>query len=1193
MVGIGGSSVPVSLPVSMPLAAGAAATTAPSPRYGRDIRPLLSDRCFECHGPDEAARQAGLRLDVYEGATAARRGGAAIVPGNPAGSAVMARISSTDPDEVMPPPSAGKKPLTREERELIARWIGAGAEYEPHWALVPPKKHAAPAPRSPQWRTWASDPLDMFILAGLESAGLFPSPEADRATLVRRVFLDLTGLPPTPEESAAFVADPAPDAYERLVDRLLTQEPYRTRAAERLTMPWLDQARYADTSGIHMDAGRQMWLWRDWVIAAFRDNMPYDRFIVEQLAGDLLPDATVAQKIASGFNRNHVTTDEGGAIAEEYLVEYASERTNTTASVFLGLTMGCARCHDHKYDPVSTADYYSMFAFFNSIEEPGLYSQLPDPTRAFEPFILVPTPEQEAQLASLATTVESLRSELRTPSAAEEAARSAFFDGLADRLGVRWASATLLGATSSEGSVLTPQDDGSVLASGPTPDRDSYTFSLRTDERSLDAIAVEALRDASLPNGSVGRAPNGNALLTRITARVTSLADPSKAEDVELAWAWADHEQPDGEHAVVNSIDGSGPAGWALDGHRKAEDRVAIFRAARPFGFDGGSEVRITLDFSSIYSKHAFGRVRVTLGAISRAGSLPVVASPWRIAGPFVQNSTDDAYARRFGPEDRESLDGDHQFAGAKTWMYAGSLPDGVVHNTLPTGSTVTYLGRYLYSPSARSLSVSLGSDDGFQIYVNGVAAAERRVERSAAADQDRATLELREGRNTVVFKIINTSGTGGMFFRSDEGEDTIAGDLLAAVAPPSARSEARMAAAHEAWRMRHSPRVREVKERLVQAEARRAAIDAATARTMVMKELQTPRETFVLTRGEYNKPDRSRPVTRAIPRALGSLPPDAPRNRLGLARWIVSPDNPLTARVVVNRTWEMFFGHGIVRTTEDFGLQGEWPSHPELLDTLAVEFREGGWDLRGLIRRIVTSRTYRQSSRHRPEALAADPDNRLLAFMPRLRLSGEQIRDQALYVSGLLVERAGGPSVKPYQPEGLWQEVAMVQSNTRVYERGKGDDLWRRSLYTYWKRAAPPPTMLAFDAPTRESCTIKRSATNTPMQALALWNDEQFVEAARALAERTLAEPGNDTGRLARLITRCTGRSPDEAELARLTDALRHFRGRFRVSPDDAGKLLAVGERPRDPAHDPAELAAWTMIANAGLCLDAAVTRN
>ncbi len=1164
-----------------------------APRYGRDIRPILSDRCFECHGPDEAARQAGLRLDVPEGATAARRGGAAIVPGDAAKSHVFARITSTDPDEVMPPPSAGKKPLTREERDLIASWINAGARYEPHWAFVPPRKHEAPSARSPQWRQWAKGSLDSFVLAGLESAGLGPSPEADRATLARRVFLDLTGLPPTPEELAGFIEDAAPDAYERLVDRLLTQEPYRTRAAERLTMPWLDQARYADTSGIHMDAGRQMWLWRDWVIAAFRDNMPYDRFIVEQLAGDLLPGSTVAQKIASGFNRNHVTTDEGGAIAEEYLVEYAAERTNTTASVFLGLTMGCARCHDHKYDPISTADYYSMFAFFNSIDEPGLYSQLPDPMRAFEPFLVVPTAEQAKELASLEASIESLRAELKTPSPEDDAARSAFFDALDDRLGVRWADVTLVSASSSGGATLTPRPDGSVLASGPTPDDDAYTIVLRTDERSLDSIAVEALQDQTLPGGGAGRAPNGNALLTRIRAHVTSIADPARSEEVELTWAWADHEQPDGEHAAVNSIDGAGPAGWALDGHRTKADRVAIFRAARPFGFDGGSLVRVILDFSSIYKRHAFGRVRVTLGTIAKPDDLPLAASPWRLVGPFVQSSTDEAYARRFGPEDRESLDGDHRFDGGHAWAFAGPFGEGDVLTTLPTGATISYLGRYLYAPTARRVEVSLGSDDGFQLFVNGVQAAERRVERLAAADQDRAAIDLRQGRNTLVLKIINTGGVGGAFFRRIERDHTIAPAILGAVVPPSARGEARTAAAREAWASTFSPRHRERTERLAAAEKRRAELNAAAARTMVMKELQTPRETFVLTRGEYDKPDRSRPVGRAVPRVLGSLPRDAPADRLGLARWIVSPDNPLTARVVVNRTWEMYFGHGIVRTTEDFGLQGEWPTHPELLDTLAVEFREGGWDLRGLIRRIVTSSTYRQSSRRRPEALAVDPENRLLAFMPRLRLAAEQIRDQALFVSGLLVERAGGPSVKPYQPEGLWQEVAMVQSNTRVYERGLGEDLWRRSLYTYWKRAAPPPAMLTFDAPTRESCTIKRSATNTPLQALVLWNDEQFVEAARVLAERSLAEPGDDAARLDRLMIRCTGRAPDPGERRRLADALAHFRGRFRSSPDDAAKLIAVGQRPRDPAHDPAELAAWTMVANAVLCLDATITRN
>lgn len=1167
-------------------------------RFGRDIRPIFSDRCFKCHGPDVGSRQADLRLDERDIAIAEHKDGTrAINPGKVEDSELWRRITSDDPDEAMPPPHAGKKPLTDQEKSLLKQWIAEGAAYEPHWAFVVPKRPPVPTVKSPGS---TRNEVDRFVLDRLEHEKLGPAPEADGSTLVRRAFMDLTGLPPTPEELAAFAADKGPNSYERLIDRLMSEEPYRTRTAERLAVPWLDSARFADTCGIHMDAGRQIWLWRDWVLNAYRENMPFDRFLTEQLAGDLVPGATDDQKIASGFNRNHVTTDEGGAIAEEYLVEYAVERTATTGSVFLGLTLGCARCHDHKFDPVSQAEFYNMLSYFNSIEEPGLYSQLPDAERAFEPFLVVPTAEQKAKRAGLVELLAADTRRLDESSPEENAERAEFFAGLPARTGIEWLPSPVLSASSTGGSTLTVRDDRSVLASGANPDRDDYEIVLRAEGEDLRLIALEALGDASMFQGRVGRAPNGNAVLSSIEAEAVSIADPTQRTPLKFEWAWADVEQMDGNYRVANVIEPGGPrsksAGWAVAAHQVPGDRLALFQADRPFGFSGGTQVRIKLHFQSVYALHALGRVRLSVGKVGERGRsmLPATPSAYFQLGPFMPASGADAYTRDFGPESGASLDEAAEFGSEKlSWKYAFNLSDEKLNNSLPQGLSVTYIGRKVYAPTARRFELSLGSDDGFQLFVNGLKAAERKIDRSLAADQDKAAFDLHAGENWVVVKVINTGGPGGVYWRSLPESEVLPRELVSAALPASAQTAERASKLATAWKLAFSTRYRAVADQIRKTNQEVEALDRAAPKTMVMKELATPRETFVLKRGDYDKPDKSRPAARGIPAALGTLAPDAPRDRLGLASWLTSPDNPLVARVAVNRLWELAFGSGIVRTTEDFGYQGDWPSHPELLDWLAVEFRESGWDVRRTLRLILTSATYRQSSRVRADAAAIDPENRLLSFYPRKRLGAEQIRDEALYVSGLLVEKLGGPSVKPYQPEGLWTEVAMPQSNTRIFERGNGDELWRRSLYTYWKRAAPPPSLAALDSPTRESCTVRRISTNTPLQALVLWNDVQFVEAARALAARTLGEPGDDAQRLSRMFQRCTSRTPSESDSRALAAALQGFRERFAQAPSDAAKLLSVGESMKPKEADAPEHAAWTMIANAVLNLDATISKD
>ncbi len=1195
------------LVVALPLWADSTARAEDQVRYGRDIRPILSDRCFVCHGPDVSTRKADMRLDTFEFATADLDGYSAIVPGNLEASELWYRINASDENDVMPPHDSKVRPLTGDEKELIGRWIEQGAEFEEHWAFVAPQRPPLPGLRD---RAWPVNEIDHFVLAEIEGAGLRPSSAADAAVLVRRVFLDLTGLPPTPEELDDFLADSQPGAYERLVDTLLTQEPYVSRYAERLATPWLDAARYADTNGIHMDAGRQMWAWRDWLLRALRDNQPFDQFVLEQLAGDLLPDATLQQKVASGFHRNHVITDEGGAINDEYLVEYAADRAATTGSVFMGLTVNCARCHDHKFDPISQQEYYSLFAYFNSNEEPGLYSQLQNSNRAFEPFMQVPSSEQTARQIELTASLEALRAEMEEPSGEDAQAFNAFLAAAGSDYGVRWASTEVVSAEASAGSAMTVLEDRSVLASGANPDKENHTITLRTRQTDMRLLLLEALQDDSHFEGRVGRAVNGNAVLSYLEAEAVSIADPLQRQQLHFSWAWADQEQVDSDFDVVNTLDPEPNRVWAVNSHNVSGGRNAVFLADQPFGFLGGTELRVTLHYQSGYTQHVLGRVRLTPASISDAGlaALPVADSRWYGTWPYTPDESGDGYDQVFGPEADPTIDLTKKYAPDDySWVFVGQVKDGEVSNVLPAGKKVSFAGRRLFVPSQRELELSLGSDDGLQVFLDGERVFENRVNRGAAADQDRVKLSLSAGVHTVVLKIVNTGGPGGLYWKPLPPEEELGGTLVWSLMPERVRNLGAGDLAQrvsETWRTQHSPAFREKLARANEKEMELAEVRASIPLTMVMKELSEPRETFVLMRGAYDHPDKNRPVARGVPAALGNLPEGAPNDRRGLALWLTSDENPLLARVTVNRLWAMVFGTGIVETNEDFGMQGAWPSHPELLDWLAVEFREGGWDTKATIRRLVTSRTYRQSSALRPHAVAADPQNRLLSSYPRRRIGAEEIRDQALFVSGLLVEEFGGPSVKPYQPEGLWREVAMPSSNTRNFQRDDGTALWRRSLYTYWKRAVPPPSLLTFDAPTREFCTVRRGTTNTPLQALVLWNDEQFVEAARVLAQRTLDEVvpnpmgseilnDPDDWRLARMFRRCTGRMPEAAEMVRLRVAFDAFLERYAAVPEDASKLLEIGEAPLPMEADLPRLAAWTMLGNALMALDETISHR
>jgi hypothetical protein len=1149
--------------------------------FGRDIRPLLSDRCFACHGPDAESRQAKLHLSTFEDATARRkRGRFAIVPGDLEKSLLWHRITATDPLDQMPPPDSGKPALTEAEQDLIRRWIESGAVYDTHWSFAPLIQPPLPPVTDPQWPRTA---LDHFILSRLEAADVPPANEADAATRCRRLYFDLTGLPPTLEEQDAFLADSSPKAWEHLVDKLLTEEPYTTRFAEHMATPWLDLARYADTCGIHQDNGRSIWPWRDWVLEAFRTNMPLDQFITAQLAGDLMEDATSDQLIASGFNRNHVTSDEGGAIDDEYLFEYAVDRTNTFGTTFLGLTINCAQCHDHRFDPVTAKDYYSLLAFFNSNEEPGIYSQTQDATRAYEPFIEILSPEEQHRIATLTKEILALTADRAQATPEETADLAAFSKATADDWA--WTQPAISATSSQPGVAFETLSDGSLLATGPATDSDDIAITLRTDRQDLRAVLVEVLMHESLPQGGPGRASNGNMVLTSIDGVAVSTADPTQTQAIEFSWAWADIEQQNGDYATVNAINGEDGRGWAISANEDRDDRVAMFLTDKPFGFEGGTALTITLRFHSIYQQHSAGRIALHLGSSSdeAIANLPVAHSNWYIVGPFATDSGAEAYDTVFGPEVRGPIDFDASYQ-SDSWRHAPGVVEGE-NVTLAQGVGAEYVGRQLCSPSSRHMELSMGSDDGLQVYLNGRLVHEARVDRGVAADQEHVEFDLPAGKSTLVCKFINTGGNGAMYHKEIIPENQLYGDAVAMTLPIDVPTDALAHRATDAWRLRFSPRYAKLTTSITTRNDEAEHIREAAPSTMVMKDQETPRETFVMTRGLYDGQDKDRPVSRNIPAVLGDIGIENP-TRLDLAAWVVGDKNPVTARVLANRLWYQFFGRGFSSTIENVGLQGEWPSHPDLLNWMAADLRSD-WDLKRAIRGIVLSATYQQ------DVALPNIDKRLIAGFPRQRLSAEQIRDQALHVSGLLVETLGGPSVKPYQPDGLWKEVAMLTSNTKAFEQGEDGDLWRRSIYTYWKRASPPPSLLTFDAPTREFCVARRTTTDTPLQTLVLWNDLQFVEAARETAGRVLQTPGSTDERIHMLYRLCTGDTPTADMTRRLSVALRDWIVRYGAAPDDAAALVSLGESPAAESLPKNELAAWTMLASAVLSSDAAIVKD
>ena len=1023
------------------LGTGAARGDEPALEFNRDIRPILSENCFACHGPDARKRQAGLRLDVEaEAAKALESGTRAIVAGHPEQSELIERLVSADPSEVMPPPETGKK-LTPEQIALLKRWIAEGAKWQGHWAFLPIRRPAPPfVPVDP---AFVKGPIDAFLAKGLAAQKLEHAPLADRVTLLRRAHFDLTGLPPTPEEANRFLSDEAPDAFERLVDRLLDSPHY----GERMAMLWLDLVRYADTVGYHGDQPMAVSPFRDYVIDSFNANKPFDQFTLEQLGGDLLPNPTREQKIAAGYNRLGMMSAEGGVQDREYLAKYIAERVRNVSGAWLGVTLGCSECHDHKFDPFSTREFYQMEAFFADIQERGLYSGSND-SGAWGPSMLVPAPDEEAQQQGLEKRIAELRARLDQPTPElEQEQRQWEAEAVAEG---KWQPLPLLTATAEKGTQLRVLEDRSVLAGGETPATDTYTVEAQLPLAGITGLRLEVLPHESLPQRGPGRAGNGNFVLTELEAFV--VAEGAEPMPVALQNGTATIEQkssaekhPDKAWSAASVIDGDKRGaewGWAILDEAGTAHNVA-FETVNAVDLPANARLRIVLKQLHPNPGHVLGRFRLWATTTARPVRAPGAGVPRKI---------------------RELLA-----------VAPGERNDG------QKGELAAHY---------RSLAPSL-----------------KPVRDELAGVQQQLDQLTKRIRKTLV---------------------------TVAVAPRMVR---------------------------------------------------------VLNRGNWMD-DTGEVVEPGVPRALGAAPSGEGRlNRLDLAKWVVSPENPLTARVFVNRLWKQFFGAGLSRKLDDFGAQGEPPSHPELLDHLAGRFIDSGWNVKQMVREVVTSGAYRQSSIPPAGHRERDPFNRWLGHQGRFRLDAELVRDNALAVSGLLKRRVGGASVNPYQPAGYW---AYLNFPMREWQNSAGEDLYRRGLYTHWQRQYLHPSLLAFDAPSREECTAERVRSNTPLQSLVLLNDPSYVEAARVFAQQLLEQPGVPAvERLQRAFERALNRAPRGAEQAVLLELLERHRAQYQAEPESARALLAVGSTPIPANSDPAELAAWTSVTRLILNLHETITRN
>ena len=1010
-------------------------------RFNDHIRPILSEHCFACHGRDAGSRKGDLRLDDRDAAIES----GAITPGDAENSELVARITSNDPELLMPPADSHKS-LTNEQKALLIRWVQQGANYEKHWAFLKPQRPAVPQPTDDT--NWSANPIDHFVLRKLRQHQLTPNPPADRYTLARRAAFDITGLPPAKGVLEEFIADESKDAWPAYIDRLLSS----LHAGEHRARFWLDAARYGDTHGMHVDNYREIWPYRDWVVDAFNANMPFDRFVVEQIAGDLLPDPTLDQRIATGFSRCNITTSEGGAIPAELDVRYMVDRVETTATVFLGLTAGCAVCHDHKYDPISQREFYQLGAFFNNTTTPAMDGNQKDTP----PVVTLPAQQFKAEWDELLAQRKQLRSGLQT----QQADSAAWWEGR---------NRNLTAPVSSDDLLVTMPLTESDRDTTALPESASWADDHPVGRRGMRFGEKGHVR-ASLPEFRT------NAPL--------SVSFWYRTPDRLMSTTIFDH---------TTQMENKQTAGWRITSNTQGGLTFELF--------DGvGGVIRGKLPGEDALTPRSWQHICVRYSGGQSNSSVNILVNGRQ---GVLRNAT-------------ENLVKDADLA-------AGTLR---IATRMPTAglSDIRIYGRWLTNEESALL------------------AQEHALSELMAGDRKWSDLNSDEQQLATQFYLA-----------------TVSPEYFAAL------------------------------KAFAGTQRRRDYIYSRSTTTLVMQERPSRPRAWVLERGEYDQPREE--VGPGIPSvltfdgagllAVGNGPQGQTPSRLDLARWLVHPDHPLTARVMVNRLWQSIFGTGLVKTSEDFGVMGERPSHPDLLDWLAVEFVESGWNVNHILKLILTSSTYRQSGMVTSDRLATDADNRLLSRGPRIRLDAEVLRDQALAVSGLLRRDMGGPSVKPYQPAGLWKVVAITGSNTRVFSRDSGDALYRRSVYSFWKRTSPPPSMAAFNAPTREQCTVRRERTNTPMQALVLLNDPQFVESARHLAERAIQETSNDEQRAEWILKTALSHPADKADLAEVTAAAGEFRALYQNDPKAAQALIQTGDSKANESLDTVELAAWTMIAN------------
>ena len=1010
--------------------------------FSKNILPVLSNNCFGCHGPDKAKRKAGLRLDKAEGAKATLKSGSiALVPGNISESAIYQRITSEDPEEVMPPADSGKK-LTKEETDQIRDWIKSGGEWGKHWSFEKPVKSKVPEITNNEWK--AENTIDRFIHSRLAQEGTAPEKEATKETIIRRVTFDLTGLPPTVKEIDQFLSDDSGNAYEKLVDRLLQSSRY----GEQMARIWLDAARYADTHGLHLDNERSIWPYRNWVIDSFNKNQPFDQFTIEQLAGDLLPEPSIEQKVATGFNRCNVTTGEGGSIDAEYYVRYAVERVETTSTVWLGLTAGCANCHDHKFDPLSQKEFYQLFSYFYSLTEKAMDGNklLPPPS------MKAPTKVQRAEMNFLKDKITAAQKQIpeitksikyQDPHAGKELK---VLDSSSELVWIEDsipAKAKALGNEGDKSWKFVKKSEGHPVLSGET-----------STTRTATGLSQHFFEGANPP---------------------LIIAEG----DVLFAHVYLDSKNP--------------PETIQLQFRTNDWNHRAFWGANKGYSIEGKTD-----------------HTNFPMGELPEKGKWVRLEVPAKTVG-LSPGSKVDGWAFT-------------QFGGTVYWDKSG-----IVTRKLSDTQLASFSLWEQYQLKGHSSSLP------------------KEIQEALKVKSDQRTEEQKNRLMTHYFLKVN----------------------------PETKS-------------RFEPTLRRESE----AKNRLTAIEKVIPSTLIMEDRKEPRQAYILERGEYTQ--QREKVSPNIPEWIAPPNKDAPSNRLGLAKWLVSPEQPLTSRVTVNRFWQQIFGTGLVKTSEDFGVQGEQPSHPELLDWMAVDFMESGWDVKRLIKLILMSSTYRQSSKADPDKFKKDPENRILARGPRFRLDAESIRDQALAMSGLLGNKIGGRSVKPYQPAGLWKPVGFGGSNTSVFKQDKGESLYRRSMYTFWKRTSHPPSMAIFDAPNRETCTVRRERTNTPLQALVLMNDVQFFEAARRFGERVMKEGGKGAEERILFIYRTAlGRFPSESEKSSILNLYNEHLKDFSNNNDTVTEILSTGESGLDKSLNATELASWTMITHLILNLSEIVTKG